>query len=464
MHRLELFLSSVVYLGLSAGVGWAAESPPSVGRIAVIAGAAQYHSSDGDWAAALVNEPVGDGVTLRTEADSEAELRSPGAEIALAPSSELRVLRFDESALQIALSSGRLGIHLGMVDGTPPTVELDLPQGGVWLTAPGDYDITVGDARMAPAIEVFAGNAQLGGGLEPSRVVTAERDWFSDWWRSQDDGADLTTAPSPALPGAAALANAGRWEIDPKLGDVWFPSDVAADWAPYRDGIWRYVQPWGWTWIDNAPWGFAPSHYGRWAQVDGRWGWVPGDHVAAADYRPAVVAFLGTAGFGLSRPGDIGAIPAVAWFPLAPGETLGDGKEAGYANRQFTTAVPRTSFAAGLPVATAVVNDVPGQRFLDAPVILDGLNIAPSGAVPVVAAEKPAIAAVATAAGADAAPETGARQPFFVVLRDAPIRVIREVRRQVRVAATILSAHPSLASTLHSPHNRRHLAAARGGA
>ena len=25
----------------------------------------------------------------------------------------------------------------------------------------------------------------------------------------------------------------------------------------------RYVRP-GWTWVDDAPWGWAPYHYGRW--------------------------------------------------------------------------------------------------------------------------------------------------------------------------------------------------------
>ena len=35
-------------------------------------------------------------------------------------------------------------------------------------------------------------------------------------------------------------------------------------WVPYRHGHWA-MSPWGWTWIDDAPWGFAPSHYGRWA-------------------------------------------------------------------------------------------------------------------------------------------------------------------------------------------------------
>ncbi|HXC27490.1 MAG TPA: DUF6600 domain-containing protein [Stellaceae bacterium] len=469
---MELFLSSIVYLGLSAGIGWAADNLPSVGRVAVVAGAVQYHANGGDWTTALVNEPVADGVGLRTAADSETELRSPGARLALAPSSELQILRFDESTLQIALSSGRIGIHLG-AGGPAKTIEIDLPQGGIWLDVPGDYDVTAGDAHTAETVQVFAGGVQFGGGLDASRIATATGDWFSDWWRSQNDNADLTTAPSPALTGAATLAANGRWERDAKLGNVWFPSDMASDWAPYRNGAWRYLPPWGWTWIDNEPWGFAPSHYGRWAQFDGRWGWIPGDHVTEVEYSPAEVAFLGTAGYGMSRPGDIGTPPAVAWFPLGPGETLRDGQEASYANRRFATAMPRTSFAAGIPVAAAAVDDLPEQRFLDAPVILGALNIQPPGALPVVAAGQPTVAAVDAASEAVAAPETAEHQPFFVALRDAPLRVIRDIPRKLKVAAIVLrtrfTAHPPvsvrpLVSAYHSPHNRRHLAALRGGA
>ena len=43
---------------------------------------------------------------------------------------------------------------------------------------------------------------------------------------------------------------------------------VAVGWAPYRYGRWAWVRPWGWTWVDNAPWGYAPFHYGRWVQLD----------------------------------------------------------------------------------------------------------------------------------------------------------------------------------------------------
>lgn len=461
MRRLELFLSSVVCLGLTAGTGWTADSPIPVGRVAAVAGTAQYRSTAGEWSAALVNEPVAEGTGLRTSVDSEAELRSPGALVALAPSSELQVLRYDAGTLQVALTSGRVGLHLGPSD-TARTVEVDLPKGGIWLDAPGDYDIAAGDAQLSAGVQVFAGGVQFGGGLDASHIAPAQGDWFSDWWRSQEANADLSSPAKPALAGAAALVAAGRWEIDPKLGNVWFPSDVAAGWTPYRDGAWRYLPPWGWTWIDSAPWGFAPSHYGRWAQIDGKWGWAPGERVAAADYSPAVVAFLGTAGIGLSRPGDIGTTPAVAWFPLAPDETVGDA-DGSYKNRRFATAVLRTSFIAGQSVASAMVDDLPAQRFVDAPVILGALRLSPAGTP--VAATTPAAQMPQTAAATDEATEAAtARRPFVVALRDAPLRVVHEVRRKLRMAAAaVLHAHP-LRTAYHSPHNRRHFASAHGGA
>ncbi len=46
------------------------------------------------------------------------------------------------------------------------------------------------------------------------------------------------------------------------------------------------VGGWGFTWVDAAPWGYAPFHYGRWAYVSGRWGWCPGAFVARPLGRP----------------------------------------------------------------------------------------------------------------------------------------------------------------------------------
>jgi hypothetical protein len=477
-----LFGAAVLFWLSAASQGWAADdASPRIGRVSVVAGAVQYHSPDGEWADALVNEPIAVGAGLRTAADTEAELGAPGARVALAPTSELRVILLDRETTEIALTSGRIGVHLTSKT-SPKTVEIDLPQGGVWLSAPGNYDITAGDAQTPAQIQVFTGKARVGGGLDSSHVAKAAPDWFSDWWRSRDDNADrVDPRPWPGISGIAELGDAGHWDVDAKLGNVWYPSDVSADWVPYRDGVWRFLAPWGWTWIDAAPWGFATSHYGRWARIDDHWGWIPGVGLEKAEYSPAVVAFLGTARYGLSRPGDFGAMPAVAWFPLGPNETIGDGAETKYQNRRFATAIPRAVFAAGLPVADALVDDVPEQRFVDAPVILQSLDIppgsppkspvvaaakAPKKPEPVAAAAAPAPAVVAAAAPMATGPASpAARQRYVVALRDAPVRPPpREVHKRVRVAAVIVVRPHPLASAPHSPHNRQHLAAARGGA
>jgi hypothetical protein len=76
------------------------------------------------------------------------------------------------------------------------------------------------------------------------------------------------------------------------------------------------VRPWGWTWIDDTPWGFAPFHYGRWVQWGPRWVWAPGTWVARPTYAPAVVGWASAPGVSVS----VSFGPGVGWFPLAPRE------------------------------------------------------------------------------------------------------------------------------------------------
>ncbi len=71
------------------------------------------------------------------------------------------------------------------------------------------------------------------------------------------------------------------------------PRVVASGWAPYSTGRWAWVQPWGWTWVDDAPWGFAPFHYGRWVYLRNSWCWAPGSYVRRPVYAPALVAWIG---------------------------------------------------------------------------------------------------------------------------------------------------------------------------
>ena len=104
----------------------------------------------------------------------------------------------------------------------------------------------------------------------------------------------------------------------PNTAPLWTADRWRADWAPYRDGSWTWIAPWGWTWVDNAPWGYAPFHYGRWVQVDQRWAWAPGRLERRPVWAPALVGWVGGAGWSLMnsaaarcrRAGLVSAVPA----------------------------------------------------------------------------------------------------------------------------------------------------------
>jgi len=119
------------------------------------------------------------------------------------------------------------------------------------------------------------------------------------------------------MTGYEDLDQYGQWHYAADYGPVWTPVGVAVGWAPYRIGHWVWIAPWGWTWVEDEPWGFAPFHYGRWAFVGGAWCWAPGPIAVRPVYAPAFVAFVGGAGFAVGAGG-----PGVAWFPLAPREVF----------------------------------------------------------------------------------------------------------------------------------------------
>ena len=101
------------------------------------------------------------------------------------------------------------------------------------------------------------------------------------------------------------------------------PTSVAPGWAPYRYGHWAWIAPWGWTWVDDASWGFAPFHYGRWVDWNGGWGWAPGPlGYWNPYYAPALVGWIGGPGFGIGFGfgGGWGIGVNFGWFPLGWGE------------------------------------------------------------------------------------------------------------------------------------------------
>jgi hypothetical protein len=96
------------------------------------------------------------------------------------------------------------------------------------------------------------------------------------------------------------LAVSGRWFSHEKLGWVWAPYDVSAQWRPYTVGHWVYTG-YGWTWDSDEEWGWATYHYGRWYfDANFGWIWIPG-----TEWGPAWVSW---------RFGD----GWVGWAPLPP--------------------------------------------------------------------------------------------------------------------------------------------------
>ena len=153
-------------------------------------------------------------------------------------------------------------------------------------------------------------------------AAPAPDEW--DRW-NYDRTAQLVEAPRSAqyvpaeIAGVDDLDRYGDWREQPRYGHVWVPRDVGADWAPYSTGRWVYDPFYEWTWVDNSPWGWAPYHYGRWVNFNGVWGWAPGPVVAAPVYSPALVAFFGAPGIGVS----VGVgLPFVSWCALGFGEPI----------------------------------------------------------------------------------------------------------------------------------------------
>src|SRR5215471_8020499 len=318
-----------------------ADPPTRVGRVSLVSGTlAFYGPGDTDWSAAKINVPVAAGAWLMTDPQSRAEMRVGADSIDLSNDTQLNFAELRDQVMQITLTQGRVDLNLRRLR-KDETAEIDVPHGGVWLLQPGVYDIDSGRPDQPTRITVFEGSAHfVGGGIDTivnagdvlvlsgsdtlsAAVEHAVPDEFVRWCRSHDYDEKRLAAPhhvAPAMTGYEELDAYGEWAAVPTYGEVWFPTSVPGDWAPYRDGRWVWIEPWGWNWVNDEPWGFAPCHYGRWARVDDRWAWVPGEFAPEPIYAPALVAFIPPPAIAVPVPIPVDAGPPVGWFPLAPGE------------------------------------------------------------------------------------------------------------------------------------------------
>lgn len=331
------WLAAALLLVSSLAAAQSADPPARVARFEASEGSVQFQSAatrqslpaDPRW-------PLTTGDRVWTAAGARAELHAGDASIRLGDGSDMSFTALDDRTAQVRLTAGTIGLVVRELQ-EGDRVEIDTPNLALVLDRPGRWRLDVDPARnttrvtaeqgsgtlygasgqalafSAPQSRDFAFQSLAGSAPLPNRVGDNFDRWSADRDRLAAQSPSLRYA-SADIPGVAQLDAYGDWGNDNRYGPIWYPRSVANDWAPYRNGRWEWIEPWGWTWIDDAPWGFAPFHYGRWTQSGNRWGWVPGPQQARPAYAPAVVGFVGG-----QQPGR-GSPPGTGWFPLAPGE------------------------------------------------------------------------------------------------------------------------------------------------
>ena len=359
IFSLQRWLPSLILVALLSAivpVAWAQVDPPAqVARLSLVEGSVSFSPADeainansgNAWRAAELNRPLTTGDRLWTGPQARSEMHIGSTALRLNEQTSLDILVLNDTTTQLRLAQGSMIMRVrALFQGQQ--FEVTTPNLAFVLTQPGDYRLDVNPATHVTRVVAQQGGGMLyGNGVAPLVLGSSQQASFSgtqltpaapgatyqdnfDAWAQDRDRREDQSISARYIPretiGYQQLDSYGNWSQDATYGAVWMPHAVPENWAPYRVGHWGWVAPWGWTWIDDAPWGFAPFHYGRWAQIGPRWAWVPGQLAPRPVYAPALVAFIGggngNMSWNLSIGGGGAPQPSVGWFPLAPGEAF----------------------------------------------------------------------------------------------------------------------------------------------
>ncbi len=347
------------------------DPPTRVGRLDYSQGSISFRpAGEDDWVTGVPNRPMVTGDDLWSDENSRAEVHIGSTAIRLGARTGITFLTLDDHTAQIRLAQGTLILRVRHLD-DDDAYEVDTPNIAFTLLQPGEYRIDVSQDGSQSVATVWHGRGRVTGGgfsytvvANQSATFTGDQDHldydlaqiprsddFDNWAFDRDgreDRSDSANYVSREMTGYEDLDENGDWSYVAGYGPCWRPRGVEVGWAPYRYGHWVYVGPWGWTWVEDEPWGFAPFHYGRWAFVSNSWFWVPGPVVVRPVWAPAMVAFVG-GGAGFRAGGGVG------WFPLAPGEVYVPGY---HVSRAYVNNVNITNTSVNVTKVTNVYNTV----------------------------------------------------------------------------------------------------------
>lgn len=314
-----------------------ADAPGRVARLSTFAGDVQLANEREDWRSIPRNYAVTAGDNLWVSEGGRAELDVGPVQMWLAGGTNVNFELLDDQSLVVRVSQGAIAVRIRAWE-QQDAMRVLTANGEIAFLRPGFYVVNAASQYAPASLNVRNGQAEVltngpgtivnrgdsvvlddngvrfdrnanyanntNGGFEAWAI---SRDRRNDRWESRNAG-----QLSPWMVGARDLDEYGSWDNDYEYGRIWYPTAVAANWAPYRNGRWSWVQPWGWTWVDDAAWGFAPFHYGRWVRIGPRWAWSPGSSVGRPVYAPALVTFFGGNGWSVSA--NVG--PTYSWVPL----------------------------------------------------------------------------------------------------------------------------------------------------
>ncbi|MGH8176992.1 MAG: DUF6600 domain-containing protein, partial [Steroidobacter sp.] len=319
------------------------DPPGRAARLSLIDGEVSFAPAGTDeWAEAVLNRPITSEDRLWVGVDGRAELQVGSATVHLDRETQFGFIELDDDVMQMSLTDGAMTIRVRRL-AEREAIQIETPNATVHLRHPGEYHFEVDPDSDQTTVKTRSGEADVGGGSKTYTVRANEQGVFSGldnltaqvspiasrtpfeaWANDRDRRAEQSESSryvSRDVVGYEDLDEHGEWIHEREHGYVWQPRYVAADWAPYRFGRWAWVSPWGWTWIDNARWGYAPFHYGRWAHLRNRWCWVPGPRHLRPVYAPALVGWVG----GPSVSVSVSFGSGIGWFPLGPREVYWPG-------------------------------------------------------------------------------------------------------------------------------------------
>ena len=299
-----------------------------VARISFTAGDARIRRSASDeWETVTLNLPVVEGDEIVTESGARVEVQlAKDQHLRIAENSSFKMAIYSDEGVAVSIATGTLHIRLRSFDKDKTFFEVDAPKTTIAIQSAGSYRIDSG-AVSTPDVRVaaFSGEARIytetsGFTLKNGRRARlfidgpAQGEWdigdamavmdgLDRWSSERDEAIALQLAAShydkyydDDIYGADDLNDNGQWIHTREYGYVWRPFSSAvqayADWSPYRYGHWRWLPTFGWTWVNDEPWGWATYHHGRWFYHNGYWHWSPYGYYRPSRswWRPALVA------------------------------------------------------------------------------------------------------------------------------------------------------------------------------